>query len=61
MVEFNSNIPEPHGFPQLDKDYWKNQNQVEKQQEPNLFDNLIRTNFDVDNLKGISVFTSKEK
>lgn len=60
MVDFNSNIPEQHGLPQLDKDYWKNQRQVEKQ-EPNLFDNLIRTNFDVDNLKGISVFTSKEK
>lgn len=60
MVEFNSNIPEPHGFPQLDKDYWKNQNQVDKA-EPNLFDNLIKTNFDVENLKGISVFTSKEK
>lgn len=60
MVDFNSNISEPHGLPQLDKDYWKNQKQVEKA-EPNLFDNLIKTNFDVENLKGISVFTSKEK
>ncbi len=60
MVEFNSNMPEPQGFPQLDKDYWKNQKQVEKS-EPNLFDNLIKTNFDVENLKGISVFTSNKK
>lgn len=60
MVDFNSNISEPHGLPQLDKDYWKNQNQTEKP-EPNLFDNLIQTNFGVDKLKGISVFTTKEK
>lgn len=57
MVEFNSNIPEPHGLPQLDKDYWKNQKQVA---EPNLFDNLIKTNFDVENLKGISVLHRKK-
>lgn len=61
MVDFNSNIPsDPKGLPQLDKDYWQSQRKVEKS-EPNLFDNLIRTNFDVENLKGISVFKSKEK
>ena len=60
MVDFYNNIPEPHGLPQLDKDYWKNQKQVDKP-EQNLYDNLIKTNFDVENLKGISVFTSKEK
>lgn len=60
MVDFNSNISEPHGMPKLDKDYWQSQKKVE-QVEPNLFDNLIKTNFDVENLKGISVFKSKEK
>lgn len=61
MVDFNSNISqEPKGLPHLDKDYWQSQKKVEKN-EPNLFDNLIKTNFDVENLKDISVFSSKEK
>ena len=61
MVDFIGNIPsEPKGLPQLDKDYWQSQKKAEKT-EPNLFDNLIKTNFDVETLKDISVFTSKEK
>lgn len=60
MVDFNSNISEPHGLPQLDKDYWQSQKTGEKN-EQNLFDNLIKTNFDVGNMKDISVFNSKEK
>ena len=60
MVDFNANISEQKGFPQLDKDYWQSQKKIEKP-EPNIFDNLIQTNFDVEKLKGISVFNSKEK
>lgn len=60
MVDFNANISEQKGFPQLDKDYWQSQKKVERP-EANIFDNLIQTNFDVEKLKGMSVFNSKEK
>lgn len=59
MVDFNSDISNQKGFPQLDKDYWQAQKPSEKTE--NLFDNLIKTNFDVENLKGISVFSPKLK
>ncbi len=59
MVDFNSDISNPKGLPQLDKDYWQAQKSVEKQE--NLFDNLIKTNFDVESLKKISVFAPKLK
>ncbi|MCI5889502.1 MAG: hypothetical protein MRZ62_08340 [Brachyspira sp.] len=59
MVDFNPNIPEHSGLPQLDKDYW--QTQKAKPAEPNLFDNLIQTNFNADELKKISVFNPKLK
>lgn len=59
MVDFNSDISNPKGLPQLDKDYWQAQKPAEKTE--NIFDNLIKTNFDVENLKGVSVFSSKLK
>ena len=59
MVDFNPNIPEHSGLPQLDKDYC--QTQKAKPAEPNLFDNLIQTNFNADELKKISVFNPKLK
>lgn len=59
MVDFNTNIPEHSGLPQLDKDYW--QAQKVKSPEPNLFDNLIQTNFNADELKKVSVFNPKLK
>ncbi len=55
-MDFSSDISSNKGLPQLDKDYWQRQKPVEKQQE-NLFDNLIKTNFDVESLKKISVFS----
>lgn len=59
MVDFNPNAAEPKGFPQLDKDYWKSQKKTENT-EQNIFDDIIKTNFDVGNL-GNSVFNSKKK
>lgn len=59
MVDFNPNISEPKGFPQLDKDYWKSQKKTENT-EQNIFDDIIKTNFDVENL-GNSVFNTKKK
>ena len=59
MVDFNSDISNPKGLPQLDKDYWQPQKSAEKPE--NLFDNLIKTNFDVERLKKISVFSPKLK
>lgn len=59
MVDFNSDISSHKGLPQLDKDYWQKQKPVEKQE--NLFDNLIKTNFDVESLKKISVFSPELK
>ncbi len=62
MTDLYSDYSNNKGTPQLDKDYWNNQkNKTEKQENYNLFDNLIKTNFDIDNLKSISVFKSKDK
>ncbi len=63
MTDLYSDYSNNKGNPQLDKDYWKNQkNNSEKNDKTenyNLFDNLIKTNFDIENLKSISVFKSK--
>ena len=63
MADMFSDYTISKGSPSLDKDYWKNQNKSvsEKSDMPNIFDDLIRTNFDVDNLKHLSVFKAKEK
>ena len=63
MTDLYSDYSNNKGNPQLDKYYWKNQkNNSEKNDKTenyNLFDNLIKTNFDIENLKSISVFKSK--
>ena len=62
MTDLYSDYSNNRGNPQLDKDYWKNQkNKSDKQENYNLFDNLIKTNFDFENLKSISVFKTKDK
>lgn len=61
MTDLYPDYSNNKGKPQLDKDYWKNQNTgSEKAENYNLFDNLIKTNFDIENLKNISVFQNKK-
>ncbi len=61
MADMFSDYTIPKGSPKLDNDYWTAQSKNEKNDMPNIFDDLIRTNFDVDNLKHLSVFKAKEK
>lgn len=62
MVDFFSDYTNNNtGKPQLDKDYWKNQNNTAKPAESiNVFDNMINTNFDLETLKSLSVFKAKK-
>lgn len=61
MTDFYSDYSNNKGNPQLDKDYWKNQSsKTDKPETYNLFDNLIKTNFDIENLKSISVFKTQK-
>ncbi len=61
MTDLYSDYSNNKGNPQLDRDYWQNQkNKSEKTETYNLFDTLIKTNFDIENLKSISVFKSKD-
>lgn len=61
MADFFSDYTNNTGTPQLDKDYWKNQNNPNKPAETiNLFDNMINTNFDIETLKSLSVFKAKK-
>lgn len=61
MTDLYSDYSNNKGNPQLDKDYWKNQNsKTDKPETYNLFDNLIKTNFDIENLKNISVFKTQK-
>ncbi len=61
MTDLFSDYSNYSGKPQLDSDYWKTQNaQAEKQENYNLFDNLIKTNFDLENIKSKSVFEHKK-
>ncbi len=61
MTDFYSDYTNNKGTPQLDSDYWKNQNKEEKVAENfSLFDNMIKTNFDIENLKNLSVFSHKK-
>lgn len=61
MADIYSDFKTPQGRPQLENDYWQRQKQNEKADLGNLFDDLIKTNFDVENLKGLSVFNAKQK
>ncbi len=61
MTDLYSDYSNNRGNPQLDKDYWKNQgSKTDKPETYNLFDNLIKTNFDIENLKNISVFKTQK-
>lgn len=61
MTDLYSDYSNNKGNPQLDKDYWKNQNsKTDNQESYNLFDNLIKTNFDMSDLKKLSVFSKKQ-
>ncbi len=61
MTDFYSDYTNNQGTPQLDSDYWKNQHNINKPAENiNLFDNMIKTNFDIENLKSLSVFQKKK-
>jgi len=62
MTDFFSDYSTPQGKPQLDKDYWKNQNSPQNKpaETINLFDNMINTNFDIETLKNLSVFNAKK-
>lgn len=61
MADMFSDYKTPQGRPQLEKDYWQSQKQTDKSESVNLFDVLIKTNFDVNNLEGLSVFNAKKK
>lgn len=57
MADFYSDYTNNQGTPQLDSDYWNNQHKTNNAGENyNLFDNMIKTNFDIENLKNLSVF-----
>ncbi|MBR5554793.1 hypothetical protein IKU74_02155 [bacterium] len=61
MADFFSDYSNNKGKPQLDKDYWKSQHETSKPTEPiTLFDNMINTNFDIENLKNLSLFRAKK-
>ena len=61
MSDLYSDYSNHSGKPQLDSDYWQNQkSKSEKSETYNLFDNLIKTNFDLENIKGKSVFDAKK-
>ena len=61
MTDLYSDYSNNKGNPQLDTDYWKNQSsKTDKPETYNLFDNLIKTNFDIENLKSISVFKTQK-
>ena len=48
MTDLYSDYSNNKGNPQLDRDYWQNQkNKSEKTETYNLFDTLIKTNFDI--------------
>lgn len=61
MADLYSDYSNNKGQPHLDPDYWQKQSaKSEKQESYNLFDNLIKTNFDIENIKGLSVFNTKK-
>ena len=60
MTDIYSDYSNNKGNPQLDKDYWKTQNNKSDKQDYNVFDNLIKTNFDIENLRNISLFAKNE-
>lgn len=60
MADLYSDYSNTQGQPHLDSDYWQNRKALsEKQENYNLFDNLIKTNFDIESIKNLSVFNSK--
>lgn len=62
MADFYSDYTNNQGTPQLDSDYWNNQHKANDRSENyNLFDNMIKTNFDIENLKNLSVFNNKKQ
>lgn len=59
MTDLYSDYSNNKGNPQLDKDYWKNQNNnADKQENYNIFDTMVQTNFGK-GLDDLSVFKSR--
>lgn len=60
MTDLYSDYSNNTGNPQLDKDYWKNQNKnADKQENYNVFDTMVQTNFGK-GLDDLSVFKSRK-